>query len=144
MSTDNDMPLSAPAQGFSGLLPRRVIEWTAERVVLEFEIEDRHRNLAGAVHGGALMTLMDSACGQVGTWAESEAHRPKAATVALSANFILPALHGPLRITARNLGGGRSLFFADCTVVDAHGKLCATGQASFKRFGASDAGPSRT
>jgi uncharacterized protein (TIGR00369 family) len=134
MTSDDTTPNYLPAQGFSGLLPRRIIEWTAECVVLEFEIEERHLNRAGAVHGGALMTLMDSACGQLATWAADPAERPRAATVSLSANFILPAVRGPLRITARNLGGGRSLRFTECSIVDADGRLCATGQASFRRF----------
>jgi uncharacterized protein (TIGR00369 family) len=135
MSEDDAAPARAiPASGFGALLPVRLVERTAQRMVLEFDIAEHHRNRAGAVHGGALMTLMDIACGQVGIWAESSAAPARAATVSLSANFILPALRGPLHITARNLGGGRTLFYADCEIVDADGKLCATGQASFRRF----------
>jgi uncharacterized protein (TIGR00369 family) len=85
------------------------------------------------MHGGVLSTLIDTACGYCGCYApEGEAPR-RAVTLSLTTNFIGAGQPGQ-RLTARaqRSGGGKSVFFADCTVADQDGRVVGSGQGTFK------------
>ena len=55
----------AAATGFRRLLGYRTAEWREGHAVLEMDLDERHMNRAGVLHGGALATLIDTACGLV-------------------------------------------------------------------------------
>src|SRR5204863_5947404 len=71
----------------------------------------------GLLHGGALVTLADSACG-VGAALSLPEDARGYATVELKTNFLAPTRAGRLRCEARLVHGGRSTQVWDATVID--------------------------
>ena len=64
--------------GFPSLVGFHFLEWEEGRAVLGLQIETRHLNLGGVIHGGVLATLMDVAGACAGTWSPDPAHIRKA------------------------------------------------------------------
>ena len=87
----------------------------ADGRVFAVRIEERHRNAAGAAHGGLLMTLADSTLGRaIREDADDEA---VPVTVSLTTDFLRPVAVDDwveARATVERLGG--RLAFADCSV----------------------------
>jgi uncharacterized protein (TIGR00369 family) len=79
----------------------------------------------GLLHGGALVTIADSACGVGAAVSLSEGARGHA-TVEVKANFLGPMREGSARCEAQLVHGGRSTQVWDATVTDEQtGKLVA-------------------
>lgn len=102
--------------------------------LLELALQPRLCNRFGTVHGGVLMSLMDTA----GLWAcASPGATPQATTVSLSCSFLAPAtLAATPRLTARAevVKRGRSMVFCSI-VVTAAGRPLAMAQGSFLQLG---------
>jgi len=83
-------------QGLAKHLGMKFLETTPERVVAEIEVREEVCTLGGAIHGGTLMAVADTA-GAVGTLAHLEAH-PEAgkgtATMESKTNFFSAAMKG--------------------------------------------------
>ena len=94
------------------------------------DIEPRHRNPRGFVHGGLMSTLMDVAAGS----AAITACEPPRMMVTQSAevHYLRPAAGGRLTADARTVKAGRSVAFVQVDVTDEQGKLVAAG--SFELF----------
>ncbi len=71
----------------------------------------------GLLHGGALITLADSACGIGAALSLPEGARGHA-TVELKANFLAPMREGRVRCDAQLVHGGRSTQVWDATLTD--------------------------
>jgi uncharacterized protein (TIGR00369 family) len=83
--------------------------------VLGIRIEERHRNAAGAAHGGCLATLADFALGMA-IRADSDGEA-KPVTVSLTTDFLGPVNVGDwveAHTEVERLGG--KLAFADCSL----------------------------
>ena len=86
-----------------------------EGLVFGVQIEERHANRRGTVHGGMLCTFADFALGRA-IEADAEDGRDRA-TVSLTVDFLKPAQPGDwieARTVADRVGG--TLSFADCTL----------------------------
>jgi uncharacterized protein (TIGR00369 family) len=98
--------------------------------VLGLRAADHHCNASGAVHGGLLASLCDSACGQA-IRARADDGIAGAATVSLTTDYLAPAWPGAwleARTTVEKLGG--RLAFADCSVT-ADGREVVRARAVF-------------
>jgi len=71
----------------------------------------------GLLHGGALITLADSACG-IGAALSLPDGACGHATVELKANFLAPMREGRVRCDAQLVHGGRSTQVWDATLTD--------------------------
>ena len=71
----------------------------------------------GFLHGGALVTIADSACG-IGAAVSLPEDARSHATVELKTNFLGPARAGSVRCEAQLVHGGRSTQVWDATVKD--------------------------
>jgi uncharacterized protein (TIGR00369 family) len=118
--------------GFQRAMGYRLSEWKEGSAVLVMEVGPRHLNRAEVVHGGILASLIDTACGFAGTYAEIPGTQPRVSTLTLNTCFVAPARQGPLRAAGRVRGGGRSIFFAQAEVFDGNGTLVAYGEGSFR------------
>jgi uncharacterized protein (TIGR00369 family) len=118
--------------GFQQTMGYRLEEWLDGRAVLTMDVAPRHLNRAEVVHGGVLVSLIDTACGFAGTYAAIPGTQPKVSTLTLTASFVAPATDGPLRVVGTVRGGGRSIFFAQAEVFDRAGTLVAFGEGSFR------------
>jgi uncharacterized protein (TIGR00369 family) len=92
-------------------------------------IHDNHRQLAGVVQGGLIVTLADYAIYR----AVSSLLGPgqQTVTLELKVNFIAPARDGSLTATARVISGGRQVMVADVEVTDQRSTLIARGLGTY-------------
>lgn len=132
------MPLTFPfalQDGFNKLLGVQVIAWGPGAVTLELGVRDALINPAAVVNGGALASLIDSACTMAGSWFDDPKQRRVPVTLTLTTNFLTGAKQGPLTCTARRSGGGDTTFMAEAEVTDGAGRLVATGRAVMRYVG---------
>ena len=94
---------------------------------LEVEVDERHLNPAGTVHGGMLATLVDTTMGAaVRSAAEGEAP----ATSQLSVTYLRPGKPGRLVVTATVRKRGESLTVCEADVTQ-DGKSLVHALATF-------------
>lgn len=88
-------------------------------------IQDKHRQTAGVVQGGLLVTLADHALYR----AVQSVLGPQEAnvTVELKVNFIAPAKDGELTATARVVSRGGRIVVGEMEVTDQQGRVVARG-----------------
>lgn len=136
-STTTD-PLRAPDPlrargGFADLVGYELITWEEDLAEIALTVAERHLNRSGLMHGGVLTTLVDTACGYCGCFTPASETPRRAVTLSLTTSFIGTGQPGQRLVArARRSGGGKSVFFADCTVVDGDGRVVGSGQGTFK------------
>jgi uncharacterized protein (TIGR00369 family) len=93
------------------------------RAVFEMEVDERHHNPMGTLHGGVYCDLADAAMGYAyaATLAEGEAFT----TVELKINFFRPVRKGRLTAEASVVRAGATLAYVECDVKDGDGRLAA-------------------
>jgi uncharacterized protein (TIGR00369 family) len=91
--------------------------------VFEMEIDERHHNPMGTLHGGIYCDLADAAMGYAyaATLGEGESFT----TVELKINFLRAVRQGKLTAEAKVVKAGSALGFVECDVTDQAGKLVA-------------------
>jgi uncharacterized protein (TIGR00369 family) len=93
------------------------------RAVFEMEVDERHHNPMGTLHGGIYCDLADAAMGYAyaATLGEGETFT----TVELKINFFRPIRHGKLSAEAKVIKAGSTLGYVECDVKDQDGRLVA-------------------
>ena len=93
------------------------------RAVFGMEVDERHHNPIGTLHGGIYCDLADAAMGYAfaATLGEGESFT----TVELKINFFRPVRQGKLTAEARVVKAGSTLGYVECDVTDEKGKLVA-------------------
>ncbi len=93
------------------------------RAVFEMEVDERHHNPMGTLHGGIYCDLADAAMGYAyaATLGEGETFT----TVELKINFFRPMGRGKLVAEAKVIRAGSTLGYVECDVKDQAGKLVA-------------------
>lgn len=104
------------------------------------DVDERHHNPMGSVHGGILADLSDAAMGYavISTLAADETFT----TLEMKVNFLRPAFRGRLRCHARVESRGKTIVYAVADVVNEEGKSVAKAVSTNlvqKRPGATDA-----
>src|SRR5262245_26849229 len=102
------------------------------RARLSLNVEKRHLQLAGVMHGGAIATLIDTAV----AFAIVGASEPDArfTTVEMKVNYLSPIREGRVVADAKLIRDGRRIVVADCDVFDSVGQLAAKGLLTFIRL----------
>ncbi len=102
------------------------LEWGTS--VLEVELEEKHLQPFGYVHGGAIASVIDAAT----FWAVFPQVKDGMGltTVEVKANFLAPVQKGKLVVKGRCLKIGRSLALGEAYVNSAEGNLIAHGTAT--------------
>ncbi len=93
------------------------------RAVFELDVDGRHHNPMGTVHGGVYCDLADAAMGFA--YAATLQSGESFTTVELKINYFQAVREGRLRAEARVLWSGKTLGYVECDVTDAQGKLIA-------------------
>jgi uncharacterized protein (TIGR00369 family) len=95
---------------------------------MELEVEERHSNPMGTVHGGILCDLADAAMGVAyfSTLADGESFT----TLELKVNFLRPFWQGRLVANGRVVSRGRTVGLTECDVLDAEGRLIARASST--------------
>lgn len=99
-------------------LGMRLVEVGPERVVAELEVSEKLATVGGAVHGGTLMALADTA-GAAGTVANGV----RTATLESKTNFFAAGRAGVIRAESVALHRGRRTHVWQTRVTDASGRL---------------------
>lgn len=113
---------------FHEALGLELIEWANGAVALRFKPPELVRSPENnAVHGGALMTALDTAA----CFAAIAAVGVDCATIDLRADFLRPALDEEFRIGGTTLRAGRRFAWADAVIATADGRIVATARGTF-------------
>jgi uncharacterized protein (TIGR00369 family) len=93
------------------------------RAVFEMEVDERHANPMGTLHGGIYCDLADSAMGMAyaATLGEGESFT----TIELKINFLRPVRRARLTAEGRVVSAGRTIGLVECDVKDESGRLVA-------------------
>ncbi len=129
-------PHKAPDSGAQGLIGYE-IDLTAPdgtaRVVLD--VEARHMNRVGSLHGGIHCMMLDAAAGFAASrhLAAGGPEIVPVITLSLTTAYIGPG--GTGQVTARGwvTGGGYKIVHAEAEICDAQGQVLSRGQGVFKR-----------
>jgi len=109
----------------------RLIQTRKGSAAYEFRPGPGHRNTAGSLHGGILCALADEAMGRA-----FKTFLPAGClgvTVECKINFLSPVFDGDcLRALAKVLSRGKSLFYVECSIRNALGKLVAKAAGTFR------------
>jgi uncharacterized protein (TIGR00369 family) len=95
----------------------------------EIELNNKHHQPFGVVHGGVLASIIDSAA----CWAlfyGIEDQYAGMTSVDLKLNYLAPAVTGILIAKGRQIKLGRTLGYAEAEVTDANGKILAHGTST--------------
>jgi uncharacterized protein (TIGR00369 family) len=92
------------------------------------DVEERHANPMGTVHGGIICDLADAAMGTAyfSTLEEGESFT----TLELKINFLRPFWTGRLTAHGRVVSRGRTVGMSECDVEDAEGRLIARASST--------------
>lgn len=121
-------------QGFAAHLGVRVVDWPDGEPHLALDIRPEFLNRNGAVHGGVILTLLDSVCSISGCRYVDGRIEGKVVAVSLTTNFIAPVSHGTIHARARLRGGGAKIFMVDGEATDDAGRLLATATGISRRI----------
>lgn len=93
------------------------------RAVFEMEVDERHHNPMGTLHGGIYCDLSDAAMGfaYAATLGEGESFT----TVELKINFFRAMRKGKLIAEAKVVRAGGTLGYVECDIKDGSGNLVA-------------------
>lgn len=125
-------PEVEPNSGFQNLLGYRLAEWSQGRAVLEMEVEPKHLNRAHVLHGGAAVTLLDTACGFSATYCPYPGRVRRVVTLSLNTNFTGQIRGGMVRAVATLIGGGAKIVFCRAELRDQGAGLIATAEGVFR------------
>jgi uncharacterized protein (TIGR00369 family) len=137
MSDDDDLfqelrarLAASPFHTWAGM---EVVSASHGAVTIGMELEERHVNLQGFVHGGMLAILADTACG-LSVRSAMEPGRLHI-TADLDIHFLAPAKPGRILGHGNAVKVGRSLAFAETSIEDDRGRLLAKAQSRFSVSG---------
>lgn len=121
-------------RGFNGLIGHEVVAWRAGFVEMKLIVRAELCNANGLLHGGVLMTLLDSASGLACTFNDTATARRLSVTLAFTTQFIKAAREGDeLKILgAWRPSTSKSTFACETEIYDQHGDLVATGTGTFR------------
>ena len=117
--------------GFNRLLGVRLEGWTHGAARLSLDVDDRHLNATGILHGGVGASLLDTAMGLGAAYRGTGRDRARCVTLALNTQFLAPVSPGGLSVVSRRVGGGASTVFMEADLYDAAGTVCLRGQGTF-------------
>ena len=113
--------------GLDAVLSFRMISASDAEVILEYDIDEKHRQPYGIVHGGVHCAAVESAC-STGAGIYALSHGQGVVGVENHTSFIHAIRAGRVRVTAKPLTRGRRSQVWEATARDADGRLISTGR----------------
>ena len=120
--------------GFNTLNGLTIVDWRDGSASLSVNLVPGHLNPIGFVHGGLYATMLDVALAMTGSFKPPPEDLLPGLTLSLSMQFLAPLKleDGFAKAEARRTGGGKSIFYAEGTVLAPNGRLIATAAGVFK------------
>lgn len=119
--------LNAHVTGFDAAMGLRFVAATADELVAELAVGERHLQPHGLVHGGVHAGLIEALC-STGAALGVMASGGSAVGLENTTSFLRAARGGVLRCVARPVHRGRSSQVWTADVLDENGRLLATGR----------------
>ena len=113
--------------GMDDALGVRIVRSGPDEVVLEYDVDDRHRQPYGIVHGGMQCTVIESAC-SMGAAIAAASRGQSVVGIDNHTSFIHAVRAGRLTVTARPLTRGRRSQLWQADVHGEDGTLVASGR----------------
>jgi uncharacterized protein (TIGR00369 family) len=113
--------------GFDTAMGFRVVRAAPEEVVIEYDIDDRHRQPYGIVHGGVHCAAVESAC-SMGAGMSAASRGQAVVGVENHTSFVHAVRSGRVRVTATPLTRGRRSHVWEATARDESGRIVSTGR----------------
>jgi 1,4-dihydroxy-2-naphthoyl-CoA hydrolase len=115
------------AMGLDATLGVHMIRATRDEVVLEYDIDERHLQPYGIVHGGVHCAMVETAC-STGAGMDAVAHGRHVVGVENHTSFIRAVRRGRVRVTATPITRGRRSQVWEATARDQEGRIVSTGR----------------
>lgn len=120
---DNETVLA----GFDSAMGFRIVHASTDEIVLEYDIDHRHRQPYGIVHGGVHCAAVESAC-SMGAGMNATARGQAVVGVENHTSFLHAVRSGRVRVTAKPLTRGRRSHVWEATACDEGGRIVSTGR----------------
>jgi uncharacterized protein (TIGR00369 family) len=122
----------SPTPPISGLLGFSIRSIEPGRAIFQMEVDERHHNPMGTLHGGIYCDLADAAMGYAyaATLGEGESFT----TVELKINFLRAVRKTTLTTEATVVKAGSTLGYVECAVKDQSGELVARAASTCMRL----------
>lgn len=114
---------------FAELLGFHVEQLGVGRSAAWIEVDERHVNPHGVLHGGVVFALVDTSMGGAATSVLEPGQRP--ATIEVQVRFLRAVTGGTVRAETSVIHPGRRVVQLESKVTDDQGRLVATGSGSF-------------
>ncbi|MFN2612303.1 MAG: PaaI family thioesterase [Solirubrobacterales bacterium] len=118
-----------PASPFDDLIGTEWGEMGAERATGTLTVEDRHKQIAGVVHGGVFCTLAESITSEA-TAGKIQGDGNVSLGMSNQTTFLRPVTGGSIHVRARRLHGGRTTWVWDVECRDDEDRLCAVSRVT--------------
>ena len=121
-------------RGFNGLIGHEVVSWRPGFVEMRMPVRQELCNANGLLHGGVLMTLLDSASGFACTFNDTATARRLSVTLAFTTQFIKAGREGDTLtiLGALRPSASQSTFAAETEIYNQANELLATGAGTFR------------
>ena len=113
---------------YFSLLSMGIVSLEPGRSVLKIDLQEKHLQPYGMVHGGVYSSMIDAACFWAG-YTEIEEHLGLT-TVEMKLNYLAPASSGVFMAQGRVVKTGKSLCLSEAAIADQEGRLLAHGTAT--------------
>jgi len=117
----------ALARGFDSALGFEFVRLGPEEVVIEYTIDERHRQPYGIVHGGVHCAVVETAC-STGAALNAMPRGQSVVGVENHTSFLRAVRSGRVRVTATPLVRGRRSQVWEATSVDEQGRTLSSGR----------------
>lgn len=114
---------------FDDFIGIKAIGFVNEHYVVELEVEPRHLNPVGIVHGGVLCTLLDTAMAKA-FFETLPKEKRQGAGLELKINFLRPTVTGKLTAFGQLINPTRRTAFVEGYILNKEGKLVAKASAT--------------
>ena len=118
-------------KGLNGRLGFDLVEWREGFARVTVDLDERHENRQGGIHGGVTAALIDAATGFCGIYEPDPDKRRGNVTVSLTVNYTGRPKGTRLTCAAEVLRAGRRIYFASALVHDGTGNLIASAEAVY-------------
>ena len=107
--------------------------FVGDRYVIDLEIEPRHHNVMGFVHGGVLCTLLDTAMARSFFYSQPEAEK-KGATLEMKVNFLKSSTAGKITAYGKLVNSTKQTAYVEGYLENEAGQLLAKASATMMLF----------
>lgn len=119
--------VNAGLSGFDRAMGFHLVHASKDEIVIEYDIDDRHRQPYGIVHGGVHCAAIETAC-SMGAGFNAAARGQTVVGVENHTSFLHAVRSGRIRVTAVPLSRGRRSHVWEATARDENDRIVSTGR----------------